>query len=235
MSSKVVVVGGGIAGLAVTRELRRRGGDVEAICLEGSGRPGGNIRSDRIDGYVCEWGPNGFLDNVPATLKLAREAQTTAEARHRLLSGIDLDEKPHMITLRKSSFSQFYSIRMLKEEIKLRRVPDNPIRFLRSDVLSLPGKLRVLGEPFAKRRPDVDESVYDFAARRIGEESARVLVGAMVTGIYAGDARALSLRATFPKMFAMESDHGGLFRAMIAKARLAKISTWGVWFSSCSI
>ena len=46
-----------------------------------------------------------------------------------------------------------------------------------------------------------EESVFDFVSRRIGDEAARVLVDAMVSGIYAGDVRSLSLPATFPKMW----------------------------------
>jgi oxygen-dependent protoporphyrinogen oxidase len=62
-----------------------------------------------------------------------------------------------------------------------------------------------------------DESVHGFAARRIGAEAAETLIDALVSGIWAGDARRLSLKATFPKMAEMEREHGGLFRAMRAK------------------
>jgi oxygen-dependent protoporphyrinogen oxidase len=61
--------------------------------------------------------------------------------------------------------------------------------------------------------------VYRFAARRIGSEAAGVLVGAMVNGVYAGNVRELCLRSTFPKMYAMETEHGSLFKAMLAKKR----------------
>jgi oxygen-dependent protoporphyrinogen oxidase len=61
--------------------------------------------------------------------------------------------------------------------------------------------------------------VFDFVARRIGAEAASVLVDAMVSGIYAGDVRNLSLPATFPKMHRMEVDHGGLVRAMLARRK----------------
>jgi len=186
----------------VSYEIRRRAGEaVNLVCLEASDGPGGNIRTDRTDGYVLEWGPTGFLDNVPATPALV----------HRL--GLD-DE------VQKADESA--AIRWIWRAGRLRRVPSSPPAFLTSDILSWPAKLRVAMEPFARRRPDGDESVFDFAARRIGRESARVLVGAMVTGIYAGDARALSLRATFPKMWAMETEHGGLVRAMLARRKAAR-------------
>ncbi|HHQ48793.1 MAG TPA: protoporphyrinogen oxidase [Acidobacteria bacterium] len=58
----------------------------------------------------------------------------------------------------------------------------------------------------------------------MGEGAARVLVDAMVTGVYAGDSRRLSLAATFPKMAAMEREHGSLTRALIHRMREAKAS-----------
>jgi oxygen-dependent protoporphyrinogen oxidase len=91
---------------------------------------------------------------------------------------------------------------------------------LASDILPLSAKLRVLFEPFAPRKPNgVDESVFDFAARRIGVGAAEVLVDAMVTGIYGGDPRALSLRSAFPRMAELESEYGSLIKAQIALAR----------------
>jgi oxygen-dependent protoporphyrinogen oxidase len=77
----------------------------------------------------------------------------------------------------------------------------------------------VLLEPLARGRPRHDETVHAFAARRIGREAADVLVQAMVSGVFAGDARRLSLRATFPKMYGMEREHGSLFRALMARRR----------------
>src|SRR6266850_4882452 len=73
----VVVVGGGIAGLAIAWELITRpgllpeGAGVEV--LEAAPRAGGNIRTERRDGYLCEWGPAGFLDDAPATLAVCNQ------------------------------------------------------------------------------------------------------------------------------------------------------------------
>jgi len=78
-------------------------------------------------------------------------------------------------------------------------------------------------EPFARRRPEGDETIHAFAARRIGREAADVLIDAMVSGVFGGDARALSLRACFPKMWQMETDHGGLVAAFIARRRAGRI------------
>lgn len=202
----IAVVGAGISGLTITYELIQRAGrfprGVEVLCLEAAERPGGNIRTERAEGFVCEWGPTGFLDSSPATLELARRLGL----QDRLLAAGPAAED-----------------RFVFRRGRLRQVPLTPLSFLRSRVLSPWGKLRLLAEPFARGpRGDGDESVFHFAARRIGREAASVLVDAMVSGVYAGNARRLSLDATFPGMRRMEAVHGSLFRAMLARRREAR-------------
>jgi oxygen-dependent protoporphyrinogen oxidase len=196
----LVVIGGGISGLCLAYELVERSQrlpfPVEILCLEATDRPGGNIRSERRDGFLCEWGPNGFLDSAPATLTLARR--------------LGLESR---LVRASAAAAERYIFR----RGRLRRLPHGAASFLTSDVLSFGGKLRVLGEPFARRGRDEDESVHAFAARRIGREAADVLVDGMVCGVYAGDVHALSLRACFPRMHEMESEHGSLVRAMLAR------------------
>jgi oxygen-dependent protoporphyrinogen oxidase len=85
------------------------------------------------------------------------------------------------------------------------------------------GKLKILSEPFVpRRRQNSEESVAAFARRRIGIEAAERLVAPFVSGIYAGDADRLSVKAAFPRLANLESDYGGLFRGMFAKAREAR-------------
>lgn len=203
---RVAIVGGGITGLATALHLQDRAAEVEGglevVVLEGRDGPGGNIRSERVDGYTIENGPNGFLDNVPATLALVRRL------------GIEDRLQPA---------NEKAAKRFLYRNGRLHLLPTGPLSFLRNPVLSLPGRLRVFGEPFAKARPEgVDESVYDFAARRIGPEAAGVLVDAMVSGVFAGNVRELSLQSAFPKMAAMEAAHGGLVKAMVARMKARK-------------
>ena len=89
---RVVVTGAGIAGLSVAWALRQRQPDADIIVLERASRTGGNIRTEQIDGYLCESGPQGFLDNEPATLQLVRELglqsrlqPSSDAARHRYI------------------------------------------------------------------------------------------------------------------------------------------------------
>ena len=205
---KIAVVGAGIAGLATAFEVIRRGGaSIDVAIFEAADRAGGNLRTERLDGYTCEWGPNGFLDSAPETLALV----DALGLRDRVLVSTDAARR-----------------RFLYRRGRLVALPESPPAFLASPLLSPAGRLRVLAEPFARARPDEDETIHAFASRRIGSEAADVLIDAMVSGVFGGNARELSLRACFPKMWEMETAHGGLVRAMIAKRRSRKASSGGV-------
>jgi oxygen-dependent protoporphyrinogen oxidase len=206
MSRSAVVIGAGVSGLTVAFELMQRAErlpeGLRVLCLESSSRAGGNIRSDSEEGFLYEWGPTGFLDNAPATLTLARRLSL---GERLLPAGPQAAE------------------RFIFRADKLHRVPLSPLSFLASGLLPLGGKLRLCCEPFVGRRTEEgDESVFDFAARRIGRQAASTMIDAMVSGIHAGDARRLSLEATFPKMARMESEHGSLVRAMFARRKEAQ-------------
>jgi oxygen-dependent protoporphyrinogen oxidase len=203
LDARIAIVGGGITGLAAAAWLELDHGVDEVLLLEASDRPGGKIRSELDAGHTVEWGPQGFLDNAPDTLELARR--------------IGLGDA--LVAAADASAERF-----ILRGGRLRAVPTSPIAFAKADLLPLRGRLRVFAEPFARRRPEGDESVFDFAARRIGRVAAEVLVDSMVTGVFAGDARRLSLAATFPRMAAMEAEHGSLTRALVARMRRARAS-----------
>ena len=193
--TRIVVAGAGVTGLSIAHAIRKRDPRADVIVVEGGTQPGGNVKTETVDGYLCEWGADGFLDNAPDTLNLVREIGL----QDRLLPSRDTARR-----------------RFIYRGGTLHEVPVSPLAFVKSGLLSPAGRARIAWEPFARRRPEGDETIHDFAARRIGEQAASVMIDSMVSGIFAGDARALSLRACFPKMWQMETDHGGLFRALIA-------------------
>jgi len=194
---EVLIVGGGISGLAVAHAsgLQQRAGSGEL--WESTGRLGGTIGTDRIDGYSVDWGPNGFLDREPLTLQLADEL------------GLRASLEPA---------SPKSSKRFIAKHGKLHPVPLSPAMMLTTGLLSPLEKARVFCEPFIPgRRGECDESVFDFAARRIGRGAAETFVDPMVSGVFGGLARELSLPSCFPIMREMETRYGGLVRAMIAR------------------
>jgi len=198
---RIVIAGGGIAGLSIAWAVKQRAPEVDVLVLERSPRAGGNIRTEHIDGYVCEAGPDGFLDSAAATLTLVRDLGLTS----RVLPSNDQARR-----------------RYIFRNGRLCEVPTSPGAFLRTPLLSPTAKLRIMLEPFAGGRRDDDESIIDFAARRIGTEAAAVFVDSMVSGVYAGDAAALSLKACFPKMRQIEDNHGSLVRGLIATRKTRK-------------
>jgi len=203
---RVIVVGGGPSGLVLGRELLTRGaGAVDVTVYEAQMHPGGKAWTEREGGYLIERGPEGFLDSAPATLALARDVGLA----DRLLPA-----------------SAKASKRYLFSRGALRLVPTNPAAFLASGVLTLGGRLAVLGEPFRARTRSADETVASFARRRLGREAATTLVGAMVRGVYAGDAEALSMPSAFPRLAALEREHGSLVRALMA-LRWSKLGEGG--------
>ncbi len=203
---RVAIVGGGIAGLSLAHALLNSR-DLDVAVFERSPRAGGNIRTEVSDGYTCEWGPNGFLDSSRPTLDLVRE--------------LGLDDR---LQVSDDSSRRRYIV----QDRRLHEVPTGPASLLRSGLLSWPAKARLAWEPFAGARPAGDETIHAFAARRIGGEAADMLIDPMVSGVFGGDAHALSLRACFPAMWQMETDHGGLVRALLARRRQSRGKANGI-------
>lgn len=194
---KVVVCGGGISGLAAAFHLRAlaaaRRVPLELTVLETGRRLGGTIHTIERDGFRCEHGPNGFLDSKPTTLALAR----ALGIGHRLLPSADAARR-----------------RFVLVDGRLLEIPTTPPAFLRSPLLPVGGRLRVLGEMFVSRRREAgDESVAAFARRRLGRHAAERLIDPFVSGVFAGDPERLSVRAAFPRLVELEAEYGSLIAA----------------------
>ena len=193
-----VVIGGGISGLCLAHRLVRAHGLDDLVVLEASDYAGGHVRTEEVDGYLLDRGPNGFLDREPLMLEWVEELGLTDE----------------LVQANEASARRFLLLKDRLAELV------GPPAFLFSRVLSPMGRARLLREPMVRAKRDgAPESIWDFAARRIGPEAADTLVSAMVLGVYGGDAKKLSLEHCFPRMAAMEREHGGLFRAMLAKRK----------------
>jgi len=207
----VAVIGGGIAGLATAVGLLDKadevGCDLRVTVFEADETPGGNLRTLQHEGWQFEWGPNGFLNSEPATLRLVDR----------------LGLEPHI-----QPSSDATRHRFLLVGGRLMEIPTSPKAFLKSKMMPTRAKLRMAGELFIPGRNNLgqaatdlstDETIYDFGVRRLGREFAEVMLDPMVKGVFGGEAKELSLAAAFPRMVELERDHGGLFRAMIALSR----------------
>jgi oxygen-dependent protoporphyrinogen oxidase len=205
---KVVIVGGGISGLALAYRLQSLHPALEVTVLEKGDRAGGKIWTEQAEGFRVEWGPNGFLDNKPAVLSLCQELGLADQ----LVSASDASSRNRFIFLGG----------------KLQVLPGNPQSFLLSKVLSWRGKFNLLAERWRpRRRATSDETIAAFFRRRLGPEIARDLADAFVTGIYAGDPSLLSVRATFPRLVALEETHGSLLKGLAITARQRRAEAGG--------
>lgn len=197
--SRVAIVGGGISGLAVGFELLSLGlPGSDLVVLEAEDRPGGNVATDRVGDLLIEKGPNGFLANSPPTFDLIER----------------LGMADRVLPSRDSS-----AIRFIYRNGGLHRIPEGPSTLLSTKLLSRRGRWRIMAEPLIKKGGYDEESVFDFAKRRIGKEAASIMVDSMVSGVFAGDSKNLELRAAFPRMTELESRYGSLVKAMFALRR----------------
>ena len=185
------------------RRVAETGGrDVDVMVLERDSEVGGKARSLREDGWLVEAGPGGFLDNEPAM--------------HSLIAAAGLESE--MVRA-----SQAAAARYVVRKGRARLVDPHPLPFIRSGLLGPSGLMRLAGEVFVpRRRDDADETVWNFAARRIGRQAADRLIAPMVLGVFAGDARRLSLPAAFPRLAELEGDYGSLLRGMLALRKAGK-------------
>ncbi|PLX86786.1 MAG: protoporphyrinogen oxidase [Desulfuromonas sp.] len=200
---EIAIIGAGISGLATAHAIERLAEDagiaVNLTVYEREERSGGKIWSIKEDGYLCEWGPNGFLDNKPMTLELCGRLGV----RDRLERSNDNARK-----------------RFIYSGGLLNRLPENGPMFLQSKLISWPGKFRLAMEPFIGKRIDgADETLAEFARRRLGPEALDKLIGPMVSGIFAGDPETMSLKSCFPRIHELEQEYGGLIRAMLKLAK----------------
>jgi oxygen-dependent protoporphyrinogen oxidase len=192
--AEVVIVGGGISGLSLAYFLLKRNPQLDIKIIEAEKRAGGKIVTENVSGFLCEGGVNGFLNNKPSTICLAKQL------------GIE--------PLKGSEDSK---VRYILINGRLVKVFQNPVKFFLSPLLSFSGKLRMIGEYFIPPlKEEIDETVESFVSRRVGREFYEKLIDAMSTGIYAGDPSRMSMKSCFPKVYYLEKKYGGLIKGLLA-------------------
>jgi len=192
----VVIIGAGLTGLTAAVALKRRGFAV--TLLESSACVGGAVGTEQAEGFLVERGPNSMMLHEPEVGIFLREAGLGEE----------------MITPRAKK-------RFLVRRGKPVPLPSGPLGALGTPLFSLPGKLRVLGEPFVARGTVEDESLACLVRRRLGSEILSYAIEPFVAGIYAGDPEKLSARHAFPKLWQLEREHGSFVRGALRRRQKA--------------
>ena len=193
----VIVIGGGISGLACAYHLQQAG--IPVRVLDAGARPGGVISTQEQDGFHFDLGPQSFLFTEPL-LKLIDALGLKNELLH-------ADPRaPRYILFRG----------------QLVPAPLSPQSLLTTPLLGTLTKWRISTEMFRRTKPpSTDESIATFIRRKFGDELLDRIVAPFVSGIYAGDPEKLSLRASFPKLHKFETKYGSVLRGAM-KSRPTK-------------
>lgn len=197
MTADVVIVGGGIAGLAAAWELHARG--CRPLVLEQRERPGGVIFTERADGFVIDAGPDALLAQKPAGLALARE--------------LGLGDRL-VPSQQRTAFVLWRGRLVPLPDASQLGLPTRLRALAASRLLSWRGKLRLVLEPLVPRGDRADEAIGAFIGRRFGREVMERIAEPLLAGIHAGDVNRLSMRALFPRLVEAEHTHGSVLRGL---------------------
>ncbi len=204
----VVIIGGGISGLATAYYLRQYAPPtVQITLIESAPRLGGKIASVYDHGFIVECGPDSFITQKTAALSLCRDLGLGDE-----LIGSSNAAKTTYVWNREHLHS-------IPEGMML-MAPTMILPFLRSSLISWPGKVRMGMETFLPaRREESDESLASFVRRRLGKEALEKIAAPLMAGIFSADPEKLSLQSTFPMFLKMERQYGSLTRSILHKKR----------------
>ena len=215
--ARVVVIGGGISGLAAAHRLTELNPSLDLTLIEASARLGGILLTDQRDGFLLERGPDSFISEKPEAVALAKRL------------GVESRLIETNTNHRRSFIVRNGRLRPVPEGFQL-LAPSRIWPFLTTDIFSLAGKVRMAGDLVLPRRAtngSSDESLSSFVRRRLGREALERMAQPMVGGIYTADPETLSLRATLPRFLDMERDHRSVVLAMLRKARSQKKADTG--------
>ena len=210
-AKKIVIIGGGISGLATAYSLEERaereGKSVAITLLEKKNQIGGNILTERVGDFLIEGGPDCFLSEKPWAIQLCEKLGIA----DRLLCTNDEYRKTYIYWKGR--------LRELPEGIML-MIPTRFIPLLKSNLFSLAGKFRMGMELFIpKRKSGGDESLSEFVRRRLGQEIVERVAEPLVAGVHAENPDTMSIKSRFPRFVQMEEEYGSLIKGMLTKRR----------------
>jgi len=204
----VIIIGGGIAGLAAAVHLKSGakayGKTVDVLVLEKNNRIGGKILTEKIDNHLVEGGPDSFLPEKVWSVNLARHL------------GLEPEMLPSNDQFKGTFIYSRKKLHSLPEGVML-MVPTSFWPMAKSNLISWPGKIRMGMEVFMpKRKSRDDESLASFVTRRLGRECLEKIAEPLVAGIHTSNPDNMSVLATFPRFVQMEQKSGSLILGMIS-------------------
>jgi len=205
---KVIIIGGGIAGLAAAVHLKTGAKaydkTMDVLLLERNNRIGGKILTEKIGPYLIEGGPDSFLPEKVWSVNLAKHL------------GLEPDMLPSNDEHKGTFIFSNSRLHSLPEGVML-MVPTSFWPMAKSSLITWPGKIRMGMEVFIpKRKERDDESLASFVTRRLGRECLEKIAEPLVAGIHTSNPDNMSVLATFPRFVQMEQKSGSLINGMIA-------------------
>jgi len=184
---EVIIIGAGPAGLTAAFKLKQK--KIDVLVLEAQDLPGGNIKTISERGFLMETGPHTFMGTNEFIFKLVDEL------------GLANSLEPA---------SPAANNRYIFRDGKLMPLPTGLVPFLKTPLLSAKAKMRLTLEPFIPNGAQPMETAWEFFCRRFGEEAATYIMSPFISGIYAGNAKILGARASFPKFWNFERESGSM-------------------------
>ena len=191
----VVVIGGGVAGLAVAHDLARAG--VRVVLLEAADELGGLLRRGRVAGIDIDLGAESFATRTDAVARLVADA------------GLPLDlvrPQPGGAALVLADPSGVGGV--TRGPLPRRTVLGIPADPLAADVVALIGAEAAARAARERDLPAFDAattpepSLFDLVAERLGAVVAERLVDTLCRSIYSRAARAARLSELHPGLWA---------------------------------
>lgn len=210
----VVVIGGGVAGLAAACKIERasaEGHEVSFTLVEKDPRLGGKILTEHVDGFTVDGGPDCFLTEKPAAHRIAK------------LTGIFDDELPTDDSRKKTWILSRGKLFEMPDGVMM-FAPTKFVPFATTGLFSWGGKLRMGMDLLVPRKErwaegdtaqQHDETLESFIVRRMGRECLDRLAEPLVGGVHASDPALMSLAATFPRLLEMEQKHGSMIGGFV--------------------
>jgi protoporphyrinogen/coproporphyrinogen III oxidase len=198
----LLIVGAGPAGLAHAFWRARDNASLDYRIVDAAPRPGGWVQTRRVEGYLCETGPQGIRP---------------CDASDEFLSALGIED-------RVVPADPGAKLRFLARDGRLHPLPSGPGALLKTDIFSLGGKLSLFLEPLRSRGNHAEESLAAFVGRRLGRQAVP-LAEAMASGVYGGDAHQIEMAAAFPAIARLEREHGSLLRGMMRRRKTTAPAT----------
>jgi oxygen-dependent protoporphyrinogen oxidase len=191
----IIIIGAGLTGLTAAYYLQKAGKKV--MLIEQNNRPGGVIRTISEDGFTYEAGPNTGV-----------------------ISSAELVQLFHDLKLQFEVPDETGRTRWIWKKGKWHALPTGLISAIFTPLFTFKDKIRVLGEPFRRKRHRLNESVAKFVKRRLGKSFLRYAVDPFISGIYAGDPKKLIVRFALPKLYTLEKEYGSLVKGAIRRRKI---------------